>query len=168
MICEVTGDDIYTTYWIRTDDFILPVPRNHTVFNVSTLSFTIRRAHPHDSGSYRCVVHSPWGNAESNIVEVLIVAAPPVFIHHPNNTAAVALENVTLNCEARGFHVRYEWRHYNDSSGSNYSIKSNSSTLTLYRVTPSDEGYYYCVATTGKDNKIFSKNATLTVNGNEH
>ena len=168
MICEVTGDDIYTSYWIKTDGSILPDHRNHTIFNTNKLSFTILRAHPHDSGDYQCVVHSPWGDAESNIVEVLIVAAPPVFIIQPTDITAVALENVTLNCNATGFHVRYEWRNYNDSSGSNYSVKSNTSTLTLYRVTPSDEGYYYCVATTGKDNEVFSKNATLTVNGNEH
>ena len=169
LTCEVTGDDIYTMYWIRTDGFVLPVSRNHTVFNVSKLSFTIRRVHPHDSGGYRCVVHSPWGDAESNIVQVLIVAAPPVFIIQPTDITAVALETVTFTSEAEGFHVRYEWRYYSDNiNSSSYSVKSNSSTLTLHSVTPLDEGYYCCVAVTGKDNKIFSNNATLTVNGNEY
>ena len=166
LTCEVTGDNVMA-YWRRLDGIILPDHRNHTVFNTSELSFTILKAHPHDSGDYQCVVHSPWGDAKSDIVVVLIVAAPPVFIQQPTDIDAVALQNVTLICDARGFHVIYEWRHYNDS-GSNYSIKSRSSTLTLYRVTPLDEGYYYCVAMIGNDNQIFSKNATLTVNGNEY
>ena len=166
LMCAVTGDNV-TAYWRRLDDIILPDHRNYTVFNTSELSFTILRAHPHDSGDYQCVVHSPWGDAKSDTVVVLIVAAPPVFIQQPTDIDAVALQNVSLMCDARGFHVRYEWRHYN-GSGRNYSINSNSSTLTLYRVTPLDEGCYYCVAMTGKDNKIFSTNATLTVNGNEY
>ena len=167
-MCEVTGDNIMA-YWRRMDGSILPDHRNHTNFNTNKLSFTILRAHPHDSGDYQCVVHSPWGDAESNIVEVLIVAAPPVFIIQPTDIAAVALETITFNSEAEGFHVRYEWRHYSDNiNNSIYSVKSNSSTLTLHSVTPLDEGHYCCVAMTGKDNHVFSNNAILTVNGNEH
>ena len=167
-MCEVTGDNIMA-YWRRINGSILPDLRNHTHFSTNKLSFTILRAHPHDSGDYQCVVHSPWGDAESNIVKVSIVPAPPVFIIQPTDITAVALETITFTSEAEGFHVRYEWRHYSDNiNSSSYSVKSNSSTLTLHSVTPLDEGHYCCVAMTRKDNHVFSNNATLTINGNEH
>ena len=165
LTCEVTGDNT-TAYWRRLNGSDLPDHRNQTIFNTTELSFTILRARPHDSGEYQCVAYSPWGVAKSDTVVVSIIAAALRFIQQPTDVDVVALQNVTLNCDVRGFHVRYEWRHYNDSS-SNYSIKSNSSTLTLCRVTPLDEGHYYCVAMTGRHNQIFSKNATLTVNGNK-
>ena len=166
LTCKVTGDDV-TAYWRRLDGLILPERRNQTVFDTTELSFTILRAHPHDSGEYQCVVYSPWGDAKSDIVVVSIVAAAPRFIQQPTNITAMAFENVTFTSEAKGFHVRYEWRHYNDSD-SNYSVKSNSSTLTLYGVTPLDQGRYCCVAMTGRHHQIFSHNATLTVNGTKY
>ena len=166
LMCEVTGDNV-TAYWRRLDGLILPDRRNQTVFDTNNLSFTILRAHPHDSGDYQCVAYSPWGHAKSDTVVVSIVAAAPRFIQQPTNKTAMALETVTFTSDAIGFHVRYEWRHYNDN-GRNYSVKSNSSTLTLYGVTPLDEGHYCCVAMTGRHNLIFSRNVTLTVNGNEY
>lgn len=166
LTCKVAGDNI-TAYWERLNG-PLPSKRNHTYFDAKSneISLTILRAHPHDSGDFQCIVHSPWGVTERRIVSVLIVAAPPVFTSQPIDEAAVALENVMFTSKAEGFHVTYEWRYYNDDGS--YVVKGNNSNLTLLGVTPSDEGHYCCVATTGKGHQAFSSNVTLTVNGNEY
>ena len=159
----MTGDNI-TAYWEKLHGS-LPDKRHHTFFDGSEVTLTITRAHPHDTGDYMCTVSSPWGVPQSRIVSVLIIAAPPKFIHQPADEAVVALENVTFTGEAKGFHVRYEWRFYNESYS--YLVKGNSSTLSLIEVTPLDNGHYCCVAINGKDNQVPSRNATLTVNGNK-
>ena len=163
LTCNVTGDNI-TAYWEKLHGS-LPDKRHHTFFNGSEVILTITRAHPHDTGDYMCTVCSPWGVPQSRIISVLIVAAPPIFIHQPTNKSVIALENVTFIGEAKGFHVRYEWRFFYSDSDS-YVVKGNSSTLSLIEVTPSDKGHYCCVAITGEDNQVLSHNVTLTVNGN--
>ena len=160
----MTGDNI-TAYWEKLSGS-LPEKRNHTFFNGNEVTLTITRAHPHDTGGYMCTVCSPWGVAQSRIVSVLIVAAPPIFIHQPTDEAVVALENVTFISEAEGFHVQYEWQFFYSDSDS-CVVKGNSSTLSLIEVTPSDNGHYCCVAITGEDNQVLSHTVTLTVNGNK-
>ena len=77
----------------------------------------------------------------------------------PTNQMITALQDVTFTCEAKGFDVKYEWRHHK-----NNSIIGRRSSLTIFRATPLDEDQYYCVAMTegGYD---FSNNVTLRVNG---
>ena len=162
MTCNVTGDNV-TAYWEKLNGS-LSDRRNHTFFDENEITLTISKARPHDTGDYMCTVFSPWGVAQSRIVSILIVAAPPIFIHQPTDKSVVALENVTFIGEAEGFHVRYEWRFYSDS---HTYLVGNGSTLSLFAVTPSDEGYYCCVAITGEGKRVPSRNATLTVNGNK-
>ena len=165
LMCKVNGDNTTVAYWERLNG-PLPKETNYT-FDAKEAVITIK-AHPHNSGDFRCIAQSQWGETHSRIVLVSIVAAPPVFIHQPNDKVVKALENVTLISKAEGFHVRYEWRYYNGSG--NYSVISYNSTLTLDRVVPSNTGHYCCVAKTkgGKDHQVFSYNVTLTVNGNKY
>ena len=56
--------------------------------------------------------------------------------------------------------MKYQWKRH--SSNMTIGMQSN---LTISKVTPLDEDQYYCVAMT-KGGMAFSKNASLTVNGN--
>jgi len=165
LICELTADNITAVYWERLNGS-LPKHRNYSFFDANKAYLNITKAGPHISGDFQCVVHSLWGVTRSRTVSVLVKAAPPTIIRQPMNKTVNALENITFTCEAKGFHVRYEWRRYDDID--NFTIINNDSTLTLSEVTPSDEGEYDCVAMTGKNHhRAYSDRFTLTVNGNK-
>ena len=167
LMCVVNGDNISEAYWVRLNG-PLPNKTSHIFNEKGVILNTTIMAHPHNSGDFQCIAWSQWGVTHSRNVLVWIVAAPPAFILQPEpiDKVVIPLENVTLTCEAEGFHVKYEWRYYNGSD--DYSIISYNSTLTLYRVIPSNSGHYCCVAKTKgeKDHHVFSDNVTLTVNGN--
>ena len=167
LICIIIGDDIIAAYWMRVNG-ALPYRNNHSSFDGNQINLTVTKVHPYYSGNFFCVIHSLWGMTVSTAVSVVIVAAPPTITYQPTNKIATALSNVTLTCEADGFDVTYEWRHYINNTV--FVIKSTSSTLTLLEVTPSDEGEYGCVAITGHGrhkNRVFTDNVTMTVDGNK-
>ena len=167
LICEVTGDNITDGYWIR-DTGPLPTKNNHSSFDGHITNLTITKVHPYYSGNFFCVIHSYWGVTISAAVSVVILAAPPTITHQPMDKVAIALNSVKFTCGAKGFHVTYEWRYYNNNG---FVVKSNSSTLTLLEVTPLDIGIYGCVAMTGHGkshlHQVFTNNVTLTVNGKQ-
>jgi len=79
LTCEVTGDDITGGYWERVNSETLPKPNNMSILSNKsddkrTLTLTITRARPKHSGSYRCVVYSQWGVAQSENVQVTITS----------------------------------------------------------------------------------------------
>ena len=92
----------------------------------------------------------------------MCLVAPPMITRQPTNQLIIALQDVTFTCEAKGFEVRYEWKHHKNST----SIGRQSS-LTISRATPLDEDQYYCVAMT-EGGYAFSNNVTLTVDGEYH
>ena len=165
LTCEVTGDDIIDGYWIR-DNGPLPNKSNHSSFDGHKINLTITKVHPYYSGNFFCVIYSYWDVTISTAVSVGILAAPPRITDQPIDKVVIALSNVTFTCRAKGFHVTFEWRYYINNS---FVVKSNSFTLTLLEVTPSDEGVYGCVAMTGHGkshlHQVFTNNVTLTVNG---
>ena len=171
LVCKIIGDNITLAYIERLNG-TLPNVTNH-IINADTNEIVLHmsvKAHPHNSGDFRCIAYSQWGVTSSTIASVSIVAAPPTFTVHPTDKVAIALENITFKAEAKGFRVKFEWIFYN-SSGTyplgTEKTKKSSSILTLYKVTPSNSGHYFCVAKThGKNHQVFSRNVTLTVNGN--
>ena len=76
----------------------------------------------------------------------------------PISRTADVFQNVTFLCEAVGFKVTYDWKH----SDSN-DIIGNQPNLTIPEITPSDEGYYFCVAV-NKGGRVTSDVIALTVN----
>ena len=61
----------------------------------------------------------------------------------------IALNDVTLTCEPHGVEGEpdgYSW-HRVDGDIPPHSSGQNSSILTIHRITPADEGEYYCMAT---------------------
>ena len=80
----------------------------------------------------------------------------------PNTQMIIALQEVIFTCTAKGYEVKYEWRHRKTNS-----IIGKRSTYTISRATPLDEDQYYCVAMT-EGGYAFSNNITLNVNGENY
>ena len=77
----------------------------------------------------------------------------------------MALQDLTLTCSASVNHVAYSWHRIGGSVPSR-SHGHSSGTLFIPRVTPHDEGTYYCVAT--KMGVVVESNrATVRVDGKE-
>ena len=82
-----------------------------------------------------------------------------------SSVTVVALEDVTLTCLASVDNVAYSWHRVGDGVPSR-SQGQSSSTFTIHRITPYDDGMYYCVAT--KNNiTVESNRATVRVDGKE-
>ena len=63
----------------------------------------------------------------------------------PSEITARALNDVTLTCiPGRGRPDEYSW-HCVDGDIPAHSSGQNSSTLTIHRIVPADEGEYYCM-----------------------
>ena len=98
---------------------------------------------------------------------VYFVAIKPVIATHPVNATVRALANVTFTCSATdtdGVILSYSWYRTNGDIPSTRSRGQNTSTLTITRAIPPDEGMYYCIAT-NDGGSTSSRNASLTVDG---
>ena len=82
---------------------------------------------------------------------------------HPSSTTVIALQDVTLTCSSSVDDVTYSW-HLDGGSLPSRSRGQNSNTLAIPRVTPPDEGRYYCMA--NKEGiSVESNRARVRVNG---
>ena len=86
---------------------------------------------------------------------------------HPVNNSVKALTRATFACSAsniNGVTHLYSWHRNNGDIPSTRSTGQNTSTLTITRAIPSDEGMYYCIAT-NDGGSTSSRSASLTVDG---
>ena len=86
----------------------------------------------------------------------------------PTNITVTALNDITLTCTltlTNSTTVEYSW-HRVDGDIPSDSSGQNTSTLTIHRIVPADEGEYYCMGTQfghcAKSDKV-----NVTVNGKE-
>ena len=82
-----------------------------------------------------------------------------MITRQPTNKMITALQGVTFTCRAKGFDVKYEWKHHR-----NGGVIGRQSGLFISEATPLDSDQYYCVAMT-EGGYVFSNNVTLIVNG---
>ena len=82
---------------------------------------------------------------------------------HPLNATVIALQDVTLNCSASVDDVTYSW-HRDVRGFPPRSRGQNSSTLTIPRAIPRNEGMYYCMASK-EGISVESNRARLRVDG---
>ena len=85
--------------------------------------------------------------------------------HPVSLTTALALEDITLMCLASVDGVRYSW-HRVDGHIPSHSHGRHNNTFTIHRVTPRNEGTYYCVAKKSGIT-VQSNNAIVQVDGKE-
>ena len=83
--------------------------------------------------------------------------------NQPMNHTVIALDDATLRCTTSVDNARYSWHRVNGTIPSR-SMGQRSSTLTIFRAIPPDEGMYYCVIRKNTVS-IQSDRATLEVNG---
>ena len=149
--------------------------------NGDTSRLTISNVRYSDGGSYVCIVRSGSLSVTSNTVTItvygkldcilfyychcIVVVPKPVINTHPMNSKAKALTSVTFTCSVSDVNgVTYSWHRTNGDIPSTRSRGQNTSTLTITRAIPPDEGTYYCIAT--NDGGITpSTSASLTVDG---
>ena len=82
-----------------------------------------------------------------------------------SSVTVIALEDVTLNCLASFDNVTYSWHRVNGTIPSR-SVGQNSNTFMIPRVTPHDEGAYYCMAEI-ENFSVESSKAVVRIDG-EH
>jgi len=98
-----------------------------------------------------------------------MLVVPPVITKQPTNQKQItALQDVMFTCEAKGFEMKYEWKHRKNNKiiRKKSKIIGKQSSLTISRATPLDKGWYYCVAMTD-GGYAFSNNVTLSVDGED-
>ena len=87
---------------------------------------------------------------------------------HPVSSKVKALTRATFTCSAsnvNGVTHSYSWHCNNgDIPSTTRSTGQNTSTLTITRAIPPDEGMYYCIAT-NDGGSTPSRSASLTVDG---
>ena len=89
-----------------------------------------------------------------------IIGRPSVFLSQPSSFSADIIETASVTCYVTGYNVTYQWIIKSGSFPSKV-IDTNTSTLVIPDVTPSDENTYTCVATTM--NGCVSSNTTRLV-----
>ena len=174
--CEGTGRGSITYQWetsnINGGQWMNISNSNSRILVVGTLE---------QSQQYRCVVSNEAGSTRSNIATVTVLSKlfidnismiftfgiliTEITIQPINLTTVLALEDVTLNCSASFDDVRYSW-HRVDGHIPSHSQGRHNDTFTIHRVTPHNEGTYYCVA---KKHGIIvrSNDALIKVDGKE-
>ena len=131
------------------------------------------------SQQYRCVVSNEAGSTRSNVATITLLSKLYIIMPmscnfniilvteittQPNSSVTVvALQDLALSCLASVDNVVYSWHRVDDTIPSR-SQGQSSNTFIIPRITPHDEGMYFCVAT--KVGVIVESNqATVRVDG---
>ena len=100
----------------------------------------------------------------------VITTALPVIDKHPNsdgNITVTECSNVTLRCVAKNDKsLKYQWMRVSGSLPNSAKTSSRGRNLTIYNVTVSDSGQYYCKVINKINNSISvsSMKVQVTVN----
>ena len=89
-----------------------------------------------------------------------------ITIQPVNSITVTTLKNVTLHCSSSIDDVTYSW-HRVDGHIPFHSHGRHNDTLTIHRVTPHDEGMYYCIANKSGIS-VQSNNASVQVDGKNY
>ena len=174
--CEGTGLGSITYQW---QNYNINGGQWMNISNSNTTELVVEKLE--QSQQYRCVISDEDGSTTSDNATVTVLSKffyQPycIFIcdilvieistHPVSITDVVALEEVTLHCSASVDGVTYSWHHVDDDDLPSGSTGQQSDTFTINRVTPDDEGMYYCVARKNGIS-VTSNNATIVVDGKE-
>ena len=178
--CEGTGRGSITYQWETSN---INRSRGQWMSISNYINKTLVVGTSEQSQQYRCVVSNEAGSTRSNVATVTVLSKLLIenvillFLHlvciliteinlQPiNHTTVLALEDVTLNCSSSVDDARYSW-HRVDGRIPSHSHGRHNDTFTIHRVTPHNQGTYYCVAR--KHGIIVrSTNALIEVDGKE-
>ena len=170
--CEGTSRGSITYHWETSN---INGGQWMNISNSNTRRFIITNLE--QSQQYRCVVSNEAGSTRSDVatVDVLSELFFDISFHcficlvteittHPISVGTItALEDVTLMCSASVDDVKYSW-HCVDGHIPSHSHGRRNDTFTIHRVTPHNEGTYYCVAKKSGIS-VKSNNALVQVDG---
>ncbi|XP_052062340.1 hemicentin-1-like [Mytilus californianus] len=129
-----------------------------------------------DTGQYQCTVRNYLGTGYSSPVAVQVFGDPPTVDGSPYFYSTILGTNLTMKCNVSGIPapLSVSWLR-NETSGMT-SIQSNSgkydggiltsTSLTIYNVADTDEGWYTCFAT-NLAGSSYSEPVYLNVSGDE-
>ena len=125
-------------------------------------TFTLPAAQVTDSGQFYVKVSNAGSNANSNNVDLSVLAVIPSFSDQPDAACVTVDSNVTFTATATGQGpLSYRW-----FKGTTAIPGAITDSLTLYGVSLKDSALYRCEvsnAVAGKPNKVLSNQALLTV-----
>jgi hypothetical protein len=142
-VCEGEG----FTFTVVANGNNLTYQWQHNGNNISgatTNTYTISAATVNDGGSYNCLISNDCGTVTTYVV-TLNVNEQPVITTQPVDVSINEGDNFTLNVEATGTNLSYQW--YKDGNavvdGGNIS-GATTATLSVTNATVNDEGWYNC------------------------
>ena len=93
------------------------------------------------------------------------LVTPMIKVKMDNNTVNLLVRNynLTMRCHPSGTDLNYKWNRKNTTLPAS-AVGGNTSTLTIYRLTPEDAGDYQCVLS-NISGVISSEFSTLKING---
>ena len=99
-------------------------------------------------------------------INVSNVVTPMIQVKMDKDTINLLVRNynLTMRCLPSGTDLKYKWNKRNTSLPAS-AVGVNTSTLTIYRLTPEDAGDYQCVLS-NISGVIASGFSTLKINGN--
>lgn len=90
---------------------------------------------------------------------IFVTVVTEIITQPISSVTVIALQDVTLTCSASVDNVAYSWHRVGGRVPSR-SQGQNSNTFSIPRITPHDDGMYYCVATI---NNIIAESNRATV-----
>lgn len=124
----------------------------------SSASLTLPHVQLSDAGDYQVVFENKWGKTTSpRLALSVVLPEPAVIISQPTSRQIYIGEPVTLNVEAKGSTLRYQW----ERNGVAIAAATNA-RYTLTGATVSDAGAY-TVLVRGGGIEVRSETATLSV-----
>ncbi|XP_067865249.1 HEPACAM family member 2-like isoform X2 [Heterodontus francisci] len=142
--------------------FISDTFKNRVNFSKSTAELSLKNIQLTDEGTYEFkVTTSDAKSTKSSVYLTVNVAVSNPHIDIDPETPRTG-DNVTLQCSVlEGNHVRYSWYRCDLplSSGMNYRLSQNNSSLTLLNVQGKDIGTYNCKVT----NRISSNDTSFVL-----
>ena len=139
-----------------------------TVTGVTTDTLTMDPVTAANAGVYRCVVSGDCGAHQTSAESTLTIGTTTVIMTQPNDQWPCAGETVTLNVDAIGTNLTYQWQ-FDDGLGGGFvdlvdggTISgATTDTLQIDNVTAADEGNYRCQIVADCGNQTTSEPALV-------
>ncbi|KAM4663703.1 immunoglobulin superfamily DCC subclass member 3-like [Discoglossus pictus] len=144
--CIATGNPRPVVSWSRLDGRSIGV---EGIQVLGTGNLVISDVSVKHSGVYVCAANRPGTRVRRTAQGMLLVQAPPEFIQWPQSVTQTPGSNATFHCMAQGVpEPTLLWLKNGKPlyPGDKALLGQNNSTLTIARVTSSDEALYQCIA----------------------
>ncbi|XP_068110910.1 immunoglobulin superfamily DCC subclass member 3-like [Hyperolius riggenbachi] len=144
--CIATGNPRPIVSWSRLDGRSIGVEGIQVLGNGNLMISDVSVKH---SGVYVCAANRPGTRVRRTAQGMLLVQAPPEFIAWPQSATYAPGDNASFSCVVEGVpQPTLAWLKNGKyvEVRENTRLSDNNRTLTILRVTYSDEALYQCIA----------------------